>query len=931
MKTSKLRDAIVFALAISTTSLLAAGSASAQETGTTSNSDVTSLDAISVTGSRIKSKTMTASSPVAEINAEEFKQTGATKVEDLVNQYPQLEMTSDNFENNGSTGYATMDLRGLGAQRTLTLVNGRRLPSGSSLSTDVSIIPTFMVKRVDVLTGGASAVYGSDAVAGVVNFVLDDEFEGVVANVGYSAYQHDNDNSYVQGLADARGFSYPTGNSGFDGISKNIDLGIGGKFGEAGHVMAWATWRKNDGLTQGQRDYSSCTVSSGACGGSATSDPANFYVFSDDYSGWANTNGSSYSTGRNLYNYAPENYYQRPDTRFTGGAQVNYEVNEHFKPYLETMFLNRKSSTQLAPSGAFGTSVTVNCADSYIGSLCSDLGITTTDDFDVYVYKRNVEGGVRSTQTETNTYRIVAGATGAINDYWSYDASFLYGRNHYVSIGHGDLLTSEITDALTTYCDSSYTGTGLCYDVWHDNVSTEAANAVAGTSLMDITTEMKVFNAYVSGSLDAGLPWANGEGIALVGGYEWRTENYARWTDSNTASGNFTGAGGATTALSGGYNVSELFMEAGVPIITDAGLLKRLDASLGYRYSDYSTSGGVNTYKIGLSAQLSDRLLLRTGWNRAIRAPNLAELYGASTVGLWSGTDPCAGSSPSLTYEQCARTGVTADQYGNITENTADQYNSTNGGNADLKPEKATTFTIGFAVNPIENLNLSLDYYTIKVEDAISTLGEANILSTCATTGAADICSLIHRNSNGSLWMSDDGYIDNDYGNFGIYKFNGLDLNASYGWGAGPGRFTTSFVGTYTLKKELTPMPGLTYDCAGTLTSSCTTISPKWRHISSLRYAWDRYTVGLRWRYIGKSNYSSDYQGEFGGELNAYNYLDLSGSVSLGSSLEWTIGVNNIADKEPPLVPSDFTVNGNSPAGYDQAGRYIFTSLGFRF
>src|SRR5690606_30930559 len=198
------------------------GSALAQEE--TTEPSARQLDTVTVTGTRIRSQTMTASSPVAEISAEEFKYSGATTVEDLVNQYPQLNLNFDNFQNNGSTGYATVDLRALGPQRTLALVNGRRIPKGLGETPDISIIPAALVNRVDILTGGASAVYGSDAIAGVVNFLLDDEFDGVSVNFGYSAYQHENENDYLQGRMDAAGFDYPTGGSGFDGISKNIDV-----------------------------------------------------------------------------------------------------------------------------------------------------------------------------------------------------------------------------------------------------------------------------------------------------------------------------------------------------------------------------------------------------------------------------------------------------------------------------------------------------------------------------------------------------------------------------------------------------------------------------------------------------------------------------------------------------------------------------------
>ncbi|MFT4256726.1 MAG: TonB-dependent receptor [Pseudoxanthomonas sp.] len=943
LKRNKLRDAIAVSLAVGAATLATAGTALAQDAST--GEQAANLDTITVTGSRIKSQTVTASSPVTEISAEEFTQSGATKVEDLVNQYPQLDLNFDNFMNNPSAGYASVSLRNLGAARTLTLVNGRRLPKGSSETTDISIIPAALVKRVDILTGGASAVYGSDAVAGVVNFILDDEFDGVYVNAGYSAYQHDNDTGYLRTLLDARGFDYPDGNSGFDGISRNIDLAIGGNFGESGHAMAWATWRKNEPLLQGQRDYSSCTVNDGgtACGGSATSDPANFYIYSDSYAGYAYpADGSTWTEGYSLYNYAPINYYQRPDTRFTAGTSVKYEINEHFQPYLETMFVNRKSSTQIAPSGAFFTDVTVNCdMTDIIGTLCTDLGITDTDDFTVYVAKRNVEGGPRISQTESTTYRIVGGVGGAINDYWSYDASFLYGRAKYSTTSINDFITTYVQDALLGCPDGSFDGC-IFYDVWHDAVTTEAAQALAGIGMTDITTELKVFNAYATGDLGVGLPSADGQNINLVAGVEYRTESYERVSDTNTIIGNFTGVGGAYPNAAGSYSVKEVFLESAIPLIADAGPLDYLGAEFGYRFSDYSTSGGVQTYKVGLTADFADKFHLRTSWNRAIRAPSITDLYTVSSLGLWGGSDPCAGTSPTYTLEQCMNTGVTEDQYGSIGANPAGQYNSYTGGNLDLQPETATTWTVGLAVTPIDNLNLSVDLWNIKIKDIIRSIEESTIISTCALTGDADMCSLIHRGTGGSLWLGDTSYVVATTGNFGWINYSGIDLNASYSWGLGAGRMSASFAGTYALKKDESPLAGVSYDCVGLVNEDCGSANYKWRHVASLRYAIDRYSVGLRWRYIGElDSYNTDgsavsdyFLSNNGNKLDAYNYFDLSGSIDFGEGITWTLGVNNIADKEPPMVGTTLSGtfgNGNSLNGYDQAGRYIFTSVSLKF
>ena len=935
---------------------LAATTAYAQEAapaaGEAAAEGSVNLDKLVVTGTRIKSQTFTASSPVAEIKGEEFRYAGATIAEDLVNQYPQLSPEFDNVNNNPSLGYATVDLRGLGPERTLALLNGRRIPKGAGELPDISIIPATLIKRVDVLTGGASAVYGSDAVAGVVNFILDDEFEGVRINGGWNGYQHKNDNGYIQGLLDQRGFDYEKGDSGVDGISRNLDIVIGGNFGEKGHATAWGTWRKNAPLFQAQRDYSSCALNAAAtrCGGSATADPANFYVVAPEsgiysYVSRAGAGAWSLEDGpTNLYNFAPINYYQRPDERYTAGTNIKYEINEYAKPYLEAMFVNRRSSTQLAPSGAFFTDVTVNCDTPQIGTLCNDTGITD-DEFTVYVAKRNVEGGPRFNAAESNNFSVTSGVGGSIWGSWSYDASFTYNRASNTTVGTNDFLTSRIRDALLGCPDGAFDGC-VPYEVFTDSVTPAQAQALQGISQQQVVTDMRVVNGYVTGDLGVGLPTAGGEAVSVVLGYENRTERYAYSADSNLADGNFAGSGSESPPIKAAIGVEELFMEGAIPLLTNAGILSRLDADVGYRFSQYELSGDASTYKIGFGANFfDDRYKLRGGFNRAIRAPNINELFLPQQIGLWGGTDPCAGATPEYTAEQCALTGVTPAQYGSIAANPAAQYNQIAGGNQNLTPEKANTWTLGVAAEPVKNLIVSVDYYQIKIEDAIGGVGARNLLDICALTGQSSACSLITRNpTTGDLFRGTSGFVTNFQQNLGSVEVKGIDLSASYTMRLGPGRLSTSIAGTYLLDKTFSPLQSdssVAYDCTGNVSPQCSQ-APEWRHLATARYSIDRYTAGVRWRYFGALDYKDPRNFRKGrplttdtglvknGGVDAYNWFDINGSVSFGPAL-LTAGINNVFDKEPPLVGSQLTNNGNALGGYDQLGRYLFTSLTLEF
>lgn len=911
--------------------------------------DAQMVEEVVVTGSRLRtSQTQTAVSPVTEISAEDFKLNGATTVEDLVNQYPQLDLSFDNQMNNPSTGYATVSLRDLGPERTLSLVNGRRLPGGYFETTDISIIPAGALKRVDVLSGGASAVYGADAVAGVVNFVLDDEFEGTSVNVGWQGFQHKNDNKYIQGLMDEAGFDYPTGSS-IGGESQNLDVLFGTSFAEGkGNFVGWVTYRENEALMQGERDYSSCALGHDAttreefCGGSGTADPANFVVDGT----WYNADGNGgFVEGTNLYNYAPINFYQRPDERYTAGGMVKFEVSEHFTPYAEAMYLQRQSAVQIAESGTFGLRLTdLPCDADFLGDLCADTGVTG-DTVDVALYKRNVEGGPRHTERETTTYRLTFGGKGAINNNWDYDASFTYGESSADSMGTNDFLFNRIAEAATGCPDGSFEGC-LPYDIWNDNISPEAANAMAAVSTQSVETSNTTLQAFVSGDLGFGLPSAGGETIGLVAGLEYREDAFTRVSDENSLAGNFAGSGGADTNLDESINVSELFLESSIPFIVNAGVLDSFGAELGYRYSDYSTSGGVSTYKVGLSAQFAENYRVRGGWNRAIRSPGLNDLFEPSAMALWSGSDPCAGATPEFSAEECALTGVSAEQYGNIPDNPAGQYNMFSGGNEELVPEEANTYTLGFAATPTENLELAIDYFNIEVEDAISEVGAYNKVVACAKSGV--FCDDIRRDQNGTgdgdLWQGNSaaqdtaGMVLNQTGNNGILTREGFDLSASYIFGLGDGDLVTSFVGTYMLESYEEPIPGdssTSYDCAGLVNTVCH--NPEWRHIVNARYRADDWSVGLRWRYIGATEFNNHITGEplgyatdpylsnGGRGLEAYSYIDLSAAIEIGFGT-LTMGVNNVWDKEPPLVGSRMTDNGNALAGYDQAGRYLFTS-----
>ena len=941
--------------------LTATAPALAQEEEAAQSSDV-----IRVTGTRIVNPNLVSVSPVTQVDAEEFRLSGTTRVEDLLRTLPQVSPSLDAFSVNPSTGTASVNLRGLGTNRTLVLVNGRRLQPGGirTQAPDLNQIPAALISRVEVLTGGASAVYGADAVAGVVNFIIDRNFEGVSINAGVSGYQHNNSNDYMQGLQTAAGFDFPTGSSGIDGRSYDIDFAIGGSFADGrGHASGYVTYRKNEELFQGDRDYSSCALNAAgtACGGSSAAIVPNFLAIGSSPAGDLSFSFISFdATGTwrrgigELYNYAPVNFYQRPDERWTFGAFFNYEINAMFRPYLDVAFANTNTTVQIAETGTFFTDqLGFECTDPLINSLCTDLNITpnpTGADITLLVGKRNNEGGPRTSTIDSSAWRWTAGTEGDLGGGWSYDASFTYASTSSNEITQNDFLRSRTRDALLGCPAGSFTGCVPYNPFVPNGVTPEAAAALAGTGVLTGRTELITANAFVTGNMPITLPAAT-DPIAVVAGVEYRREAYDTKSDSNIQTGGFTGRGGQTPNIGGDYDVYEVFGEAIVPLVQGAAFAEELYLELGYRYSNYNTSGGATTYKILGSWAPTSEVRVRGGFNRAIRAPNVGELFQPTSGGLWGGEDPCAGAAPQFTAAQCANTGVSGAQYGNITASPADQYNQITGGNINLSPESADTWTFGVVFQPFDSLSVTVDYYDIRIEDRIGTVGAANILRGCGLTGDAGLCSLVQRNPvSGDLWTGTagepgNGVVRNLSANFGNLIWRGVDFNVAWA-GEAPligGNLSALFNGSIALEQTIDPLPGVNdaaaYDCVGVVNPACATSD--WRHTARLSYdvgTW--WSTSVRWRYFSAMDYTLQNGApgttdqilvNNGNQLDSISYFDVSAQFDVMENTRLTLGVNNILDEEPPLVGGSLSSNANSLTGYDQVGRYLFARINLRY
>jgi outer membrane receptor protein involved in Fe transport len=938
MKQSKLATAIKFAMgATAALSVLPAANTFADESA---------LEEVVVTGSRIKTDGFASASPVTVSTAVEIKATGINKIEDFLNSLPQLEAGDNSYIANGASGNATLDLRGMGSNRTLVLINGRRMSPGgafSSAAADVNQIPTAMIERVEVLTGGASTVYGADAVAGVVNFVLREDFEGVEINLGTSGFMHDNDNSYIQGLMDAKGFDYPTGSNGLDGQADTLDILIGSNFADGkGNATMFATWRKGSELRQEARDYSSCALNGAgtACGGSSTTPVPNFFlapVVGGVYDpageeGWFALQDDSLfaprtGAGRETYNYAPVNHFMRPDEKWTFGGNIKYAINDNTRVYGEFSYMDYRTKAQIAESGTFyaerydiplSSDLFSDAQRAQFLSLFSAPGFDADGTIGAYIGKRNVEGGARSNQLENNSFRMVLGVEGTLADGWDYDLSYQNGRVNSYSTYINDFFAPKITAALEN----------AEYDVFtYQGVTSEQANALTGVAILGAGISQEVFSGFVSGDTGYSLGTTD-RTISLAAGMERRDISFDRNADSVYEDGSLLGQGGPTPSIEGGYNVTDMFFEAAIPV------LDNLTTEIGARSSNYSLSGRHNTYKVAFSYEPSEMLRIRTGYNRAVRSPSVIELFSPSNLGLWNGVDGCAGATPVFTAEQCARTGVTAAQYGSIDVSPASQYNGVFGGNTNLNPEVADTYTFGVVVDPIENLTFSVDYWKIDLTEAIGSVGAETILEQCAVNNNQTFCGLINRGTGGTLWRGTTGYIESNNQNLGEVNFEGIDLAAAYAMEVAGGALSFKFSAAHMLKKETLTLPGdetTREDCVGLISTSCYA-TPEWRGTLSTNFTKDDYSIGAKWRYFGGVTYDGATDTIAQANLGSQSYIDLNAAYTVNENIEVSGTVRNLMDKEPPMVGSTLSSNANTIAGfYDTLGRYVSANVTFTF
>jgi iron complex outermembrane recepter protein len=910
-------------------------------------------EVIYITGSAIERRELTTPSPVSVLDKADLESAGLVNVGDILQNLPAQSNAINVQFNNGGDGSTRVDLRGLGTARTLVLLNGRRIVpggTGADASVDLNVIPLAVIERVEVLKDGASAVYGSDAIGGVVNIITRDEFNGTEANVYTGTSQRGDgiiyDLSFVTGASTKKssvifsaGYSSQgevmAGDREFSEVAREYDFETGEvSFGGSPTTPGGVLFLDTDG--DGMLDQ-------------------NFVDANDQFRNDILNNCSSLTCTRDLatgawrdfqdpgdlYNFQPENYLATPLDRYNVFASGHYEFHKYVRGFFEGTYLNRKSDQQLAPEPLIvDADPLVISADSVYNPYGSDISL--------YLRRLNEFGPRRSLQN-VDTFRIVAGLDGHLPEdlpvlgNWKWELSYNYGRTQGTQLNGGNLIVSHVQNAIgpsfmdaggVARCGTADAPIADCVPIniltpagEFSGISQEAIDYSTFTGISGGFNEQRTLLATARGQL-LKTPW--GGDVAMALGADYREEAGAFNPDPLTSTGNTTG--NASEPTEGKYDVIEGFAELSIVPIAGHEIAQWVELDGAVRGFRYDTFGSGVTWKAGGLFRTVGGVALRGTYSTAFRAPSINDLFSGNQDDFPSAADPCSvhlGPLDPVTAQNCAADGIPATY-----QDPRRQLLANSGGNEDLQEEKAKVFTAGIVIEPppVKGLSLTLDYFNVSIEDAIGVLGADTILSNCYNRPAGErlYCDRIVRLPSNRLQV-----INDSLANVGGTDTSGLDFAVAYDYqiGAG-GRLKHQLEGTYLLAYDFDTGERVlnyrgVYDSEDVFPYLKTNFSTSW--------GLDNFGAGFNIRYIGgfKECEGNDCNRPSAPnrDVDANVTADVFGSYAFQTPAGKTsvaIGVNNVLDQEPAVIYNGFLAESDA-ATYDYLGRYFYARLSQAF
>lgn len=930
--------------------------------------DARTLDRVEVVGSRIKRAEAETNQPIFTLEKEDIQAQGLTTIGDVLQNIAVGGSAALNTQfNNGGNGETQIDLRNIGPQRTLVLVNGRRWVPGTGLGgvVDLNTVPTTAVERIEVLKDGASALYGSDAIAGVVNIILRSDYEGAEAH-GYIG-------EYTDG----------------DGRRQAYDFTIG-MSGDRGNVMMHAGYVKEDPVFAGDRDISrEPTFGTGNLLGSSTTPRGRFRTesggtwFIRDTDTTPNPNGVPDASefrpfaASDAYNFAPENYLLTPQQRTSFFVRGHYDVFDNIR-FIGQALYNERVSEQLLASMPVALGEGPGA-----GLIAQTIQISPDNVYNPFgteifgVQRRVTETGGRSFNQDVDTYAFTGAFEGDFmlgDKFWGWDIGYTYAENDQLNQTFGLFDLNKIRAGVGP---SFFDQDGIARCGTPDNpvadcvplnffggigtITPEMLDYMSFTAQSTIGFKMTNYFANLSGELFE-LP---GGMAAFAAGYEYRRESGYSQPDAIIASGATTG--NAASPTSGGYNVDEFYAELALPLLADMPFARELELKMAGRYSDYSTFGDTTNLTAGFKWRPIDDLMLRGNYGEGFRAPSIAQLFTGQADSFPTLFDPCANAPTdrynSLTPDQQARCHAAGVPTGGYDQGNT-QIRITIGGNPNLTPETSTTRTLGFVYSPswLDGFDVSLDWWSLDLENSIIGVGGQFVADACIVGGNVAFCDLITRGPNGNI-------VDllGSLANAGLLELEGWDLTARYTADTEWGRFSTTWDTTY-YSDFIQTLPTGTFDDAGNpifdVLSLVGELTPAsfpaaiWRLRSNANVRWEYGDWGVNWgiRYFHHATESCAAFENFAPVRDQCSDPDryiadpdnpgqsiYAGENSLGSTVyhdvrvRWNspwnatvaLGVNNLFEKDPPV---SFTSFANSMLqDYEIPGRFWYAEYTQRF
>ena len=907
LKNNILKSAAIFPLA----ACLAAATAVAQDAPATDDTQV--QETVTVTGSRIKRTDLTSVGPVTVLDSLEIEQSGITNLETLLQRLP----SSAGFGGNSTSAYwvsngwgtPQINLRGLGVNRTLVLLNGRRIVyggTGANSAVDLSMIPMSLVSRIEVLKDGASATYGADAVAGVINLITKESYDGFELSAKYGMTDEGDGEELLLDLN-------------WGASSDKADVMFNVSYQDNGAAPLWDESRAPCPGTPTPNGFVCDGLSSSTIGGRGTL-PAG-YVMPDgtvltgptrvNFNQVPGGDGDSfqiYDGVRDGFNYNRYFNASNPLERLSFATFGTYHLTDTTDLFAELLYTKRWSTQPASPATLVDIAFDANHPTNPTGV-----------DF-VLERRRLLENGARTFEQETDTFRIVTGLRGSLGDTWSYEASLNWGRN----TGSDSILNNINTGRLSQTLDTTVCGSnGIpCADLFgYGDVTPEVLDYIVFTETGLGGNEQKALSASVSGDLFT-LP-AGTVGAAF--GAEWREDKGWRNPDSLAVAG--LALGNQQDPISGSTTAKEVFAEVSVPVLKDRPFVQSLDLDGAVRHSDYDLFGSDTNYKAGINWRVNDAIKLRGTFATAFRIPNVPELFGGVSEGNLTTVDPCSGwaslSPSSNVYQNCQAAGVPVNyvQLGNTILTDA-------GGNPDLEPESSESFTIGTVLQPLEGLSVTLDYFDIEIDNAIRTTPGSTKLALCYESPnlSHQFCGPEHHTRN--PLNGDVNYLSTQNANTGSETMKGLDIGVVYDFDKFGLAHSIDFNATYLSEYETVAFAGDQPTVINGYIGGGNGGYPEWRALGSWTTTADRWSGTYSVQMIGEGDDFFATSGP-GSNIPAQFYHNAQFSYDVSEELRFTLGIDNIFQNDPPFVAS-WTDGNTDTMTYDLLGRRGYVRLTYR-